>query len=113
MTAHTPLPWRLGSTKKDGMAFSREIETSLMGHCTVGHTVAPSSSEAMIERAEANAAFIVRACNSHYELLEALKQVMGWIGNWHPNFADDEEWLTVAAPQIKAAIGKAEGTANG
>lgn len=29
-----------------------------------------------VETAEANAAFIVRACNSHEELLEALKQLV-------------------------------------
>lgn len=42
---------------------------------------------------------IVTACNSHdrligdkKKLVEALEDVLGWIDNWDPNFADDDEW---------------------
>lgn len=44
------------------------------------------------ELAEEIAAFIVTACNSHADLLAALKDVMEWIKNWGPEFTDDEEW---------------------
>ena len=41
-------------------------------------------------------------------LLEALKKVMGWIDNWHPNFAYDDEW-PADRDEANAAIAAATG----
>jgi hypothetical protein len=64
---HTPTPWRVVNStliKDELMPFDRdEGETALIATAG-GHTTA---------RAEANAAFIVRACNAHDKLIEALE----------------------------------------
>lgn len=49
------------------------------------------------------AAFIVRACNSHYELLEALKGLVGWVDQ----VRDDP-----AADMVKARAAIAKATPN-
>lgn len=54
------------------------------------------------------ATFINRACNSHDDLLEALKQVMDWIRSWDPNFTQDDDWPETEH-HVRAAISKAEG----
>jgi hypothetical protein len=51
---HTKLPWKISEDEND----------DVFGICAMFAD----------ESAEANAEFIVRACNSHYELLEALKE---------------------------------------
>lgn len=58
------------------------------------------------EVAKANVKFIVKACNSHDELLEALKNAMSWIDNWSPAFTEEEEWSD-DEEIIRAAIAKA------
>lgn len=40
---------------------------------------------------EANAAFIVKACNNHYTLLEALKDLMPVLQQWEPDHSSGEE----------------------
>jgi hypothetical protein len=42
------------------------------------------------------------------DLLEALRDVMGWIGAWDPNFKQDEEW-PATNKKVLAALMKAEG----
>lgn len=62
------------------------------------------------ETAEANAAFIVRACNSHAELLEALEMLA-----YYSDLPDDTELVgemrAVYLEQARAAIAKAKGGA--
>ena len=68
-TKHTPLPWKIHSVtdkhhiqiraKKAGTEF--ECSPAVLGGW-----------DTSAEENEANAQFITRACNSHYELLEAL-----------------------------------------
>jgi len=55
---HSPLPWR----SRDAAIFDGfdRIATLFGDHCS-------------FETDHANAAFIVRACNAHYQMLEALK----------------------------------------
>lgn len=99
MNAHTSTPWHLGSDKLTVFADCGQI---------IREPATGKFLQAPVDVEMANAAFIVRACNSHDELVEALKQVMGWISNWSPNFETDEDWQTVAKPQILSAIAKAE-----
>ena len=52
--------------------------------------------------------FIEVDSNEADELRALLKEVMGWIDNWDPNFIDDDEWPETKA-KIKAAVNKARG----
>lgn len=82
---HTPGPWaasEMGTDRSfwDALAADdvRIIRTNWDGF--TGDVIAAvwaddDSSDA------ANAAFIVRACNSHYALLDALKEARGYISN--------------------------------
>lgn len=45
---------------------------------------------------------------AHDDLVKALKQVMGWIDAWSPNFTEDEEWPE-CAHYVREALAKAEG----
>jgi len=56
---HSPLPWHVGPFYKSDI----ESQSGRIAECVSLKT----------PRAEANAEFIVRACNSHHELLAALK----------------------------------------
>ena len=55
-----------------------------------------------IEESKANAAFIVLACNSHYELLETLKQCR----QSYQNIADAFAKTAADSPKMQAAIAK-------
>jgi hypothetical protein len=68
---HTPTPWRLGPFhKKDG-----SVAIHAKGE-SVFHMAPFASSE---ERAEANAAFIVKAVNAHEGLVKALERAITYI----------------------------------
>jgi hypothetical protein len=67
---HTETPWTLGK----GTVRIRNAENVLVAECyTTGNSIRYPGKE---ER-EANAEFIVRACNSHAKLVEALKAIAG------------------------------------
>lgn len=100
MEKATERPWKLGDSKKDGMSFTRQIETSLMGHCSIGYTEAPSGSEVMIKRSEANAALIVRAVNSHEKLLAALDNLVD-LFRAGKNYETQNPYTR---PEVKAAL---------
>lgn len=49
------------------------------------------------------------ACHiENKRLKDGLKEVMGWIDNWDPNFADDDEWPETA-DKITALLATPEG----
>jgi len=62
MSEHTKTPWHLD---KYGHLFDSELQEVM----TRGMTTLASGSPASIAEAKANTEFIVRACNSHYDLL--------------------------------------------
>lgn len=64
-TQHTPGPWKVSETPEPGSAWTI---TSPSGHIAIGW--GPGSSQD-----DANAEFIVRACNSHDALLAACQEV--------------------------------------
>ena len=82
---HTPLPWI--DNEKTGDIYS-SVGFDPIGTATHGNK-------------KANAAFIVRACNSHYELLELAKDAVMFLSAAHMDGK-----LTA---DLKAAIAKAEG----
>lgn len=95
---HTSVPWRLqreNLLKLDGIEFLPIIAIDYIG-TAIG--AIPTGDD----ECEANALFIVRACNSHYELVEALKAIMhtaeSFIGKTNPTMI-----------RAKQALQKAEG----
>jgi hypothetical protein len=74
---HTPTPWRICTNAQ----FSSEVETAdgslsiALAHAK-GHDLLPDAYEAPEDDvSDANAAFIVRACNAHDDLVAALEAV--------------------------------------
>jgi len=63
---HSPLPWSLGCDET--IKIRHGFDNSIAG-------IMFTNTEREKLPAEANAAFIVKACNSHYELVEALKSI--------------------------------------
>jgi hypothetical protein len=63
------------------------------------------------ETAKANAAFIVLACNSHYELLEACKEALEYLPakDGQTTGEPDGDIQLIICNQLKAAILEAEG----
>lgn len=96
---HTPGPWRVAAPPDKVCTAYPQSE---MNYTTNGwaKTIVVCKHASWMKDGEefANAEFIVRACNSHYELLEALKDARyALYGNGPAN------------PKIDAAIAKAEG----
>lgn len=83
---HTPGPWRLTAVKRNldtkyyhVNSYAREDFTPLI--CTVDFGAQKMSDKASKEINEANAAFIVKAVNSHYELLAIAKALVSNFDN--------------------------------
>lgn len=60
---HTALPLKVGL---HGVVCKDDKYSTPMANCNL--------QSILMEEAEANASFIVKACNSHYELVEALRE---------------------------------------
>lgn len=91
---HTPVPWNSSRSEPERV------------YDTGGILVHANGSKYVDElEKQANAAFIVRACNSYYELLEALK---GLVGLFDEQFARGNDMLWGEYDAAKAAIAKAE-----
>ena len=87
-TKHTELPWKYAPTLQNGDGYPEWIKGSIKSEtgwyiCAVENT----------ENPVADAAFIVRAVNNHYQLLEALKAVV----------EDDGFGMSMAIAAIKQA----------
>lgn len=94
---HTPLPWRVFN-----------------GETIVGNDdklLDYSNNDSSVEIAEGvyceNAEFIVRACNSHYELFDALDRILDEIDGIA--FGNIREFSQHVLIKAKAAIVKAKG----
>lgn len=73
ITKHASLPWCLCSS---GSCFVRE--SNPLGNATIAQCY-PYPTEPEVENAQANAAFIVHACNCHYQLVEALEEALPYL----------------------------------
>lgn len=109
---HSPLPWHADSLAQ--YVFATECGSDFpvlqirgWGHLTGAGGLGLSDDEAFAVQ-EANAAFIVRACNSHYELLEALKAVVAVLQQEAPGTALNHHKYDGIGAQALAAIAKAE-----
>ena len=72
---HTPLPWRVNHDGSDACLIEGPRTPVPHHHVYVARAKGGPGRD---EMAEANAAFIVKAVNSHDDLLEALKEVTHW-----------------------------------
>lgn len=115
---HTPLPWKMVSAPNfdNGNVYTsiqpvkvheetmKPLAMANVEHhvCRMSHTAA----EWRFSYHRENAAFIVRACNSHYELLDALKALSSAV--FIPNDERSPDLVTAIELTV-AAIDKAEG----
>ena len=101
MSAHTPGPWQVaghGTTVDHTHERSRRPPVA---RCGLTHGLGPAGDED-----RANAEFIVRACNSHDELLAALRELTrAWDSTQFPV----SDRMDAALKDADAAIAKAEG----
>ena len=93
---HTPGPWRM--TKHDALKNVYHIDAGPKGYERVR--------VAIVDTGEANAAYIVRACNAHDELLAIAKRIHGLMQSGD---IEGREWSEFI--QLSSAIAKAEGRA--
>ncbi len=105
---HTPTPWSYVAYN-DGYALVQETGAPYTQYSSdIGDIGAVTSDPKYIK--EANAAFIVRACNSHAALVEALETVQSnllWYREEYPEAqsgVDDETYK-----MIKNALAQAKG----
>ena len=107
MDTHTPTPWAIGNDgtlrNLEGHVFSG---ARLVANCH-GHQ---DGKELTRKENEANARFIVIACNAHADLLAALEDVTELIQKWRETGGVDSfAALTDAHDTARAAIAKANG----
>ena len=112
--AHTPTPWSVRAARNDegyGLLICDEDQTILAGMDT---WLGPTPEAEM----EANAAFIVRACNSHAALVEALRKMMKLVADFEDAAKGDCDMPELSEAdsiheQARAAIARATGQGGG
>ena len=105
VAGHTPIPWRV----EDGTHLiwsdnAYDPGTNCVG-CVVARGAQPFSwkgSRPTADEQDANVAFIVRACNSHDDLLSALEEIVDYRGG-AANALEDEYVME----RVNAAVAKA------
>lgn len=96
MAEHTPTPWgadKFGSVRAE--AGQGDVIAMVCTPCGVD--------EERWERGQVNAAFIVRACNAHDELVATLEDVQRLLA------AQPHGQVTRVYARVKAALAKAKG----
>ncbi|MGA2607196.1 MAG: hypothetical protein ABSH01_07030 [Terriglobia bacterium] len=74
-TPHTPLPWKASDSGTGIWSAGEPLgKNKIIAICSCDAVSRPKDENT------ANAAFILRACNSHYELMEALEHLVKAIG---------------------------------
>ena len=102
---HTPTPWKYDPTWNLITADCGMIEVAA---CHTGERMRFKKNKG--ETAKANAEFIVKACNSYDDMLEALKAIFAY--DWHDALDDEhgenESNEAKVLKKVRAAIVKAE-----
>lgn len=97
--AHTPLPWFVSRALIGQKSESLRVVN--------GDGAVVALAKAARGNKQANGEFIVRACNSHYESLEALEAARPYVANVVE--ADGAEFNRRDLQKIDAAIARARG----
>ena len=103
---HTPTPyhfikedWTIRSKEIDHSTQMADYKGSIICSLVEGH----GNREHALEETKANAHFIITACNSHDELVEACKEILVVRGR------EGHAEYSIAMDHIEQAIAKAEG----
>ncbi len=92
MSGHTKTPWRVeeGTDLIWGDCNPDDQTTYGMGYSIVsGHTAHHQRGKPSIDEREANAAFIVRACNMHDRLIRALEELHATVVGESPSLLNE------------------------
>ena len=105
--SHTELPWH--TVIDSDLVY---IDSALLNVCDLYHRTAEYAIFTK-ENAEANAAFIVKACNNHENLIEAIQAALRISDLWLPQVVDAEhvgeaEALHLMRDKFLEAIKQAE-----
>jgi hypothetical protein len=110
-TQHTPTPWSIGGLSSnpgeghviESDSADRTIAWTANSYCTA------NDEEYISQEDEANAEFIVRACNSHDALLRAIQEVL----YSYEDDSDTDLAIKLESPMenLQEAIAKAKGGA--
>ena len=103
MSGHTPGPWSIFDQHDATRINIRGPNEEFVADCADGFYSDETDDWVMADESLPNAAFIVRACNNHDALLEALKQAVEWDGC--DSEGVDAVWLEQARAAIAAATG--------
>jgi len=100
MCNHTPNPWKIAEYIDSGRAIRRDTHAhNNGGQQQIAHVNSNNH--------EADARFIVRACNAHFALVEVLGYCIGFLAGEQSNTDQDrEEILEYAHTAIAMAQGK-------
>ena len=82
---HTKTPWRVGNPSQMGSVVADEPVPEIGGSDAVGYYGGHLIAESIAPR---NAEFIVRACNAHHQLVDALRSVRREVHGADPFSAD-------------------------
>ena len=91
---HTPLPWH--RTHNTLNVFADGYKAAIAATFSYEYRESGPSKE----EAEANAAFIFRACNAHNELVSALRPFAKWGEGFGP-YAREDSWVIATTPSGK------------
>lgn len=97
MSAHTPTPWYTGEGKAARIVYAQH------GFAVADATIYHARIEPVME-AEENAAFIVRACNAHDDLVAALQAAVARVEIAN---AEGDPIMSAWLPDARAALAKA------
>jgi hypothetical protein len=101
MSKYTPGPWSV-----DGIAI---VGGDRKDVCLMGEpALYAGDSPRVCLNADANAAFIVRACNAHDDLLAACEAARSWLGDFHSDAKSWPDDLAALSGKLRAAIAKAK-----
>jgi hypothetical protein len=105
---HTPTPWKAKKREYGIMIFSSDGSVGIAGMVTQSHEYGKDYPE----EAQANAEFIVDACNSHDDFLKALELIAAKanlpIGSQQEEMSTRLEMAAIASRAINAAKGGAQ-----
>ena len=101
---HTELPWKVEKFK--GVL---EIAKGIESICEVAPYYPDLGTKQAKQKGAANAAFIVRACNNHYKLLEACKEAVTFISGLQIDITREDTYANECQTLLEQAIAEAEG----
>lgn len=99
---HTPLPWGIAHWPEHRIIFKDHVPTTKQAEKVICKMRNVDNDQDNLIR-KANAEFIVRACNSHYELVEAVElaytvlKATGWV-------AEKNDWVQQALNKANKSL---------